>query len=131
MKAKKNYILLLLLILFSLNNLSAQEKKKFLQHRFDGFIEVIDKNYTKEKLITLKNDFAKSGVDFNFSNLIINKKSEIISISLKIKNKKSSAVFSLNKRSGAIPLIEIGEKNGIVSINPIINTPLKNKKNRN
>jgi hypothetical protein len=131
MKTKKNYILFLFLTLFSLNNLSAQEKKSFLQHRFDGFIVMIDKNYTKEKLTTLKNDFARAGIDFNFSKLVINKKSEIISISLKIKNIRSTATLTLNKRKRAIPFVKIGERDGIVSINPIINIPLENKKNRN
>ena len=89
MKLRYAFFLIFLFTLF-LNGLTAQEKKSFLQHRFDGFIEIIHKNYTKEKLTALKNDFARIGVDFNFSKLAINNKNEITSITLKLKNNKSS-----------------------------------------
>lgn len=126
MKIKK---LLTLFFLFLLShysfNVIAQEKKEFLQHRYDGFIEIINKNYNNAKLITLKNDFARIGVDFNFSKLIINKKNEITRITLKIKNKKSSASLILNKNNGAIPPVKIGETNGIVLIKPVTKLPIK------
>lgn len=127
MKTKKNYLLFSLFILLSLCNLSAQEKKSFLQHRFEGFIEIIHKNYTKEKLTTLKNDFARIGVAFNFSKLTFNKQHEITGISLKLKNKNSTASLSLTISTGVIPSIKIGETDGIVSISPIVTIPLKSK----
>ena len=130
MKPRYTFFLIFLFTFF-LNGLTAQEKKSFLQHRFDGFIEIIHKNYTKEKLTTLKNDFARIGVDFNFSKLTFNKKNEITGISLKLKNKKSSASLSLAIENGTIPSIKIGETNGIVDISPVVNISPKNSTNRN
>ncbi len=130
MKPQYTFFLIFLFTFFS-NGLSAQEKKSFLQHRFDGFTEIIHKNYTKEKLTTLKNDFARIGVDFNFSKLTFNKKNEITGITLKLQNNKSSTTLSLAIENGTIPSIKIGETNGLVSINPIVDIPPKNSTNRN
>jgi hypothetical protein len=110
-----------------LNKLHAQEKGTFLQHRFDGFTEIINKNYNKEKLTTLKNDFSRIGVAINFSKLAFNKKNEIIRITLEIKNKKSSASLILNEKNGAIPSIKIGEINGLVIIKLATKKLFKNK----
>jgi len=126
MKLRYTFFLIFLFTFFS-NVLTAQEKKSFLQHRFDGFIEIIHKNYTKEKLTALKNDFARIGVDFNFSKLAINNKNEITSITLKLKNNKSSASLTLTMNTGAIPSIKIGETNGIVGISPVVNISPKNR----
>jgi len=116
MKTKPLFILFLFLTSLSTNTLHAQEKKHFLRHRYDGFTEIINKNYNEQKLATLKSDFMRIGLDFNFSKLLINKKNEIIRITLEIKNKKSKASLILNKKNGAIPSIKIGEINGIVTI---------------
>ncbi|MBL4642880.1 MAG: hypothetical protein JKY44_04725 [Flavobacteriaceae bacterium] len=126
MKLRYTFFLIFLFTFFS-NVLTAQEKKSFLQHRFDGFIEIIHKNYTKEKLTALKNDFARIGIDFTFSKLAINNKNEITSITLKLKNNKSSAALTLTMNTGAIPSIKIGETNGIVSISPVDHISPKNR----
>jgi len=124
MKTTKFYIFSLF-IFFSHLHISAQEKFLFLQNRFDGFVEIINKNYTEEKLTTLKNDFASIGVAFNFSNLTFNQKTEITGVTLKLKNKKSSASLSLEKTNGTIPAIKVGETNGIVSIKLVTKSRIK------
>lgn len=131
MKIRNLTLLFLFLTFFSLNKLHAQEKKNFLQNRFDGITEIITKNHNKEKLAILKNDFERIGIDFNFSKLAFNKKNEITRITLKIKNKKSSASLILNKKNGAIPSIKVEETNGVVSIKVITINRHKNSKKTN
>lgn len=116
MKTQKHYLFLLLFTITSLSKTLAQEKGFFLQHRFDGFSEIINKDYTKDKLLTLKNDFARSGVDFNFSKLTFNKRNEIIRITIKINNKKSAASLILKEKNTPIPSIKIGEMDDLVFI---------------
>ena len=122
MRTGNFYILFLFLTFSSATKLYAQEKKYFLQHRYDGFTETINKHYNKQKLTTLKNDFAQIGIDFNFSKLAFNKKNEIIRITLSIKNKKSSASLTLYENKKAIPFVKIGEVNSIVFIKLIKKT---------
>jgi len=131
MKTRNLYLLFLFLTFFSLNKLHAQEKKKFLQDRYDEFTEIITKNHNKEKLAILKNDFKRIGIDFNFSKLEFNKENEITRITLTIKNKKSVASLILDEKNDAIPSINIGEKNGIVVIKVITINRHKNSKKTN
>jgi hypothetical protein len=131
MKIRNFYILFLFLTFFTSNKLHAQEKKKFLQDRYDGTTEVITKNHNKKKLTILKSDFKRSGIDFNFSKLAFNKENEITRITLTIKNKKSAASLILNKKNSAIPSINIGEKNGIVVIKVITINGHKNSEKTN
>ncbi|WP_188598544.1 hypothetical protein [Polaribacter pacificus] len=93
----------------------AQEKKGFLQNRFDGYSETITKNHTKEKLDELKNTLATTGVQFTYSNLDFNKQHEITHITLLVKNKKSSSTITLDSKE-PIPNVSIGEAYGFVSI---------------
>ncbi|WP_347175192.1 hypothetical protein [Polaribacter uvawellassae] len=114
---KHNYILLtflLVAVFFISNNTVAQEKKNFLQIRFNGFTETITKNFTKEKLTELKKRLERQGLFFSFSNLKYNKKKEIIKISIKIKNKRSNSEVTFNDNEKPIPDIKVGEANGIV-----------------
>ena len=95
-----------------------QEKKIFLQNRYDGNTETITKNSTKKELEAIKNDLASQGIFVIFSNLKLNHNSEIIRISIKIKNKKSDASININDKK-PIPTIAFGENNGIVTINTL------------
>ena len=61
-------------------------------------------------------DFARSGVHFNFSKLTFNKKNEIIKITIKINNKKSTASLILKEKNSPIPSIKIGEMDDLVFI---------------
>lgn len=128
MKAKF-YFFFIVTVLFTIT-LQSQEKRNFLQHRFDGYKETITKNDKKEKLDFIKSEFERIGIKFTFSNLKFNKKKEIIRVSFKIKNKKSSSSVTLNDGK-PIPNIIIGEINGIVFIKPSdkVKIILKNKKN--
>lgn len=115
---KHNYLLLSsLLVVFTLffsSNTNAQEKKSFLQTRFNGFTETITKDFTKEKLNDLKNNLEKQSLFFSYSNLKFNKQKEIIKITIKVKNKRSNSEVSFNDSGKPIPNIKVGESNGIV-----------------
>ena len=119
MQARNFYLWVLLFTFFSVQCLFAQEKKLFLQHRFDGFTEIIDKEYTKEKLNSLKSEFAKTGVYFTFDSLAYNAEKELIAIHITLKNKKSKASLSIVKNKGPIPLIAVGTTDGIVHVETI------------
>lgn len=115
---KHNYLLLSsFLIIFTLlfsNNTNAQEKKRFLQTRFNGFTETITKDFTKEKLNNLKSNLEKQSLFFSYSNLKFNKQKEIIKITIKVKNKRSNSEVTINDNEKSIPDIKVGEANGIV-----------------
>ncbi|MFT5761255.1 MAG: bla regulator protein BlaR1 [Polaribacter sp.] len=115
---KHNYLLLssflIVFTLFFSNNTNAQEKKSFLQTRFNGFTETITKDFTKEKLNDLKNNLEKQSLFFSYSNLKFNKQKEIIKITIKVKNKRSNSEVSFNDNGKPIPYIKVGESNGIV-----------------
>jgi len=126
MKTKKLLLLFLLFFFFSLPYTFSQEKFFYLQHRFDGFTEIIHKTDTKEKLTTLKHELARMSIVFSFNKLTYNQKNEITGISLKLKNKKSSASLHLTAGTSTIPTLKITEINGVVSIGPLTITKNKN-----
>lgn len=109
------FIPLLLLSFTSISEIKAQEKRTYLQNRYDGYTEVINKKYTKEKLSYLKEKFARLGIIFKFKNIKFNSKKEIKKITLTLKNNKSNASITLNDNK-PIPDIKIGEINGIATI---------------
>jgi hypothetical protein len=127
MKKHKCLFLFTLILFFSFifnTECLAQEKKTFLQDRFYEYSEVVTKNFTKEKLILLKNDFEREGIIFTFSNLKFNKKKEIIRIRIKVTNKKSNSEISFNNNK-PIPNVKIGELNGITQITTTLATEIK------
>ncbi len=115
---KHNFILLttlLVIVTFFTSNYSvAQEKKFFLQTRFDGFTETITKNFTREKLTNLKKNLKTQGLLFSFSNLKYNKQKEIIKITIKVKNSRSNSEVIFYNNGKPVPDIKVGEANGIV-----------------
>lgn len=120
---KEKKILFLVALFFLVNSYSylfSQEKKGFLQNRFNGFTEVITKDYTIEKLTTLKNELANLGVQFIYSNLKLNKQNEIIHITILVKNKKSNSTITIDDNE-PIPDITVGETYGFVTV--IANKP--------
>mgnify|MGYP005992117421 CR=1 FL=1 len=121
----KNYIFFIFFIIISLNKTFTQEKGTFLQQRFDGFTEIISKDYTLDKLLILKNNFVRSGVDFKFSKTTFNKKNEIIRVTIKISNKESSASLILEEKNTPIPSIKLGEIDNIVIIEIIKKPPFR------
>jgi|GEM_PF-6605958 len=92
----------------------AQEKIEHLQHRYDGTTEIITKNFTRKQLNTLKDKLARGGVIFSFSNLKYNANNEIVKITLKLKNKKSTYVATWSTKNKPIPSIKTGESYGVV-----------------
>lgn len=115
---KSNTLLILLITLFCYpkNSILAQEKGHFLQHRFDGFGEIITKKTTKQELASIKQKLERQGVQFIYSKLLYNKKAEITSIKIYLKNKRSNLSSLWNQKNIPIPTIKIGEVNGIVSV---------------
>ena len=105
----------LLFVSFANNNISAQEKKAFLLQRFEGVKEFISKNSTKEELNDIKHNLMRQGVFFSYTNLKYNSNKEIISIRIKLKNKKSEFSGEWNQRGLPIPNIKIGEVNGALT----------------
>jgi bla regulator protein BlaR1 len=110
-------VLIFTLLLFS-STVIAQEKKSFLQTRFNGFTETITKDFTKEKLSDFKKNLAKQGLFFSFSNLKYNTQNEIIKITITVKNKRSNSEVTFYDRGKPISNIEVGEVNGIVIAAP-------------
>lgn len=115
---KHSYLLLLSLILtlFISNNMIAQEKKLFLQTRFNGFTETITKDFTQKNLEELKNILERQGLFFSYKNLKYNKSKEIIKITIKVKNKRNNSEVTFDDKEKPIPNIKVGEVNGIVFI---------------
>lgn len=115
---KYNYLLLssflIIFTLFYSSKTNAQEKKSFLQTRFNGFTETITKDFTKEKLNDLKKNLEKQSLLFSYSNLKFNKQKEIIKITIKVKNKRSNSDITFNNNGKPIPDIKVGESNEIV-----------------
>lgn len=97
------------------NNVFSQEKARFLKHRYDGYSELITKKSSKNDLENFKNRLERQGVIFTYSNLRFNKKNEIVSITVKLKNSRSKISSKWNQKNIPIPNIRIGEFNGIVS----------------
>ena len=96
--------------------ITAQEKVDYLQHKYDGYTEIIHKKFTKKQLQDIKYKFARQGVVFIFSGLKLNKNNEITEINIMINNKKSKASIKWNNSNKPIPKIKFGEINGIVTI---------------
>jgi hypothetical protein len=111
-----NRVLLLLIgfVFFLQSEVIAQEKIEYLQHRYDGTTEIITKDFTRKQLNTLKDKLARGGVIFSFSNLKYNSNNEIIKITLKLKNKKSTYVATWSDKNKPIPSIKTGESYGVV-----------------
>ncbi|WKD86061.1 hypothetical protein KCTC32516_01413 [Polaribacter huanghezhanensis] len=113
---KHNYIFLFSALIFTLlfsSTIIAQEKKSFLQTRFNGFTETITKDFTIEKLSDFKKNLAKESLFFTYSNLKFNKQNEIIKITITVKNKRSNSEVTFYDRGKPIPNIKVGELNGI------------------
>tara|TARA_R110002074_G_scaffold9644_3_gene37831 strand:+ start:224 stop:745 length:522 start_codon:yes stop_codon:yes gene_type:complete len=94
----------------------AQEKKLFLQTRFNGFTETITKDFTQKNLEELKNILERQGLFFSYKNLKYNKSKEIIKITIKVKNKRNNSEVTFDDKEKPIPNIKVGEVNGIVFI---------------
>ena len=110
---------------FLSSEIIAQEKVAFLQHRYDGTLEIITKDFTKEKLNIVKNRLAREGIIFSFYNLKYNKKNEIVKITIHIKNKKSNSSATWNDNKKPIPDIKTGETLGFVFATTYINKLFK------
>ena len=122
---KHKYIsiaLFFLLFVSYTNNLNAQEKKAYLLKRYEGIKEIITKKSTKKELNDIKHNLGRQGVFFSFTNLKYNANKEIISISIKLKNKESEFSGKWNQKNLPIPNIKIGETSGIVTASNSINT---------
>lgn len=113
-KAMFRTVVLIVGLLFTDLTCFAQEKKDFLQNRYNGTSVLITKDFTRTQLNDLKNNLSKEGIVFNYSDLIYNTKNEIIQITLQIKNSKSSSSATWNDNNKPIPTIKTGEINGIV-----------------
>ena len=116
MKARTFRLWFLLIILVSVQSQFAQEKKVFLQQRFDGFTEIIDKGYTQERLDALSNKFSKVGISCTFDELVFNTKKELTSIIITLRNNNNKATLSILKNKKPIPSIRVGEVDGRVFI---------------
>ena len=104
----------LMIFTFLATNISiAQEKKSFLQSRFNGFTETITKDFTTKKLNALKHKLESQGLFFSFSNLQYNKQKEIIKITIRVQNKRSKSEVTFDNNNNPIPNIKVGESNGI------------------
>mgnify|MGYP000527767851 CR=1 FL=1 len=121
----KHYYLFFIIIVFAIFispiECKAQEKANFLEHRFDGYNEIITNKSTPKKLKEIQHKLKKQGVYFTFSNLTYNKKKEIIRITIHLRNKRSEFSSKWNQKNIPIPTIKIGEINGVVSISTEIN----------
>ncbi|NVK53285.1 MAG: hypothetical protein HWD85_10155 [Flavobacteriaceae bacterium] len=105
----------------------SQEKRTFLQHRFDGYKMILTKDHSTTKLTAIKHKLESIGVLFTFTNVKRNRKKEIIGAVFTIRNKKSNATVRF-ENGKPIPDILIGEVNDIVFIKPSnkIKTDVKN-----
>ena len=112
----------LLLVSFTNNNISAQEKRAYLLQRYEGVKEIITKNSTKEELNDIKHNLERQGVFFSYTNLKYNSTKEIISISIKLKNKESEFSGEWNQKNIPIPNIKIVEVNGIITVTKSLKT---------
>lgn len=116
---KTSSILITLLLIISsvyCSKVSAQEKRAFLQHRYDGFSETISKNSTRKDLKNIKYSLERQGVIFSYSKLKYNSEKEIIRIFIKLRNKKSKFSSRWDQKNLPIPNLIIREVNGIVII---------------
>ncbi len=80
----------------------------------DGFVQIITKDFTKDELSDLKQQFKSNGIQFSFSNLKYNDKDEIIKLTVKISNKNGKASGTWQRENQAIPNIKVGTMNGNV-----------------
>lgn len=103
------------------NSLNAQEKRTYLLQRYEGVKEIITKKSTKKELNDIKHNLGRQGVFFSFTNLKYNSNKEIISISIKLKNKKSEFSGEWNQKNLPIPNIKIVEVNGIITVTKSLN----------
>jgi len=103
-----------LFYLVSSANIYSQEKRNFLQHRFDEVTEIITKKTTKKSLKKLLQHFKRQGIYFRYKDIQRNNKNEITKIKITIKNNISSSFTSWSNNNKTIPSIKIGEINGIV-----------------
>lgn len=125
MRPRNCHLWYLVIIMISMHSLFAQEKKVFLQQRFDGFTEIIDKGYTRERLSALSNEFSKIGISCTFNSIVFNRKNELISISIVLRNQNNKATLNILENKNPIPPLRIGEIEGKVSIEVIkTNLPL-------
>ena len=110
-------------LLFFSSATFGQEKRQFLQERYDGHTEII-RATTKEKVLKAwVNDMAREGILLSYSNLKYNSKKEIIRISLLVQNKKSNSEADFND-GHPIPNITIGAVNGVATISASETTPI-------
>ena len=120
MSKRKHFIFrvitLMSLLTFSLHQqeITAQEKMTFLQHRFDESSEIITKNTSKKQLEIIKYNLERQGVLFSYSKLKYNSNKEIIRIYITLKNNKSKFYSKWNQKNLPIPNIKISDTNGIV-----------------
>jgi hypothetical protein len=105
------------------NESQAQEKANFLEHRFDGYYEIITNKSTPINLKDIQHKLKKQGIYLTFKNLTYNEKKEIIRITIHLKNKRSEFSSKWNQKNIPIPTIKIGEVNGLVSITTQIKVP--------
>jgi uncharacterized membrane protein YhiD involved in acid resistance len=117
------FIIIVIAIVISPIESKAQEKANFLEHRFDGYYEIITNKSTPKNLKDIQHKLKKQGIQFTFHNLTYNKKKEIIRISIHLKNKRSEFSSKWNQKNIPIPTIKIVEINGIVSITTNIKLP--------
>lgn len=97
-------------------NFFAQEKKTFLQQRFEFQGEFISKKSSKTDLEEIKSKLKRIGIQFTYSQLKYNSKKEIIRLAIRLKNQQSEFSSQWNQKNIPIPTIKIGEINGIVTI---------------
>ena len=110
-------------LLFFSSATFCQEKRQFLQERYDGHTEII-RATTKEKVIKAwVNDMAREGILLSYSNLKYNSKKEIVRISLLVQNKKSNSEADFND-GHPIPNIPVGAINGVATISASEGTPI-------
>ena len=64
----------------------------------------------------MKYNLERQGVFFSFTNLKYNANKEVISISIKLKNKKSEFSGEWNQKELSIPNIKIVEVDGIITV---------------
>ena len=117
-KSSHLFLTFFFLLIASLTNksLSAQEKKNYLLQRFEGVKELITKKSTVKELNEMKYNLERQGVFFSFTNLKYNANKEVISISIKLKNKKSEFSGEWNQKELSIPNIKIVEVDGIITV---------------
>lgn len=101
-------IIMVFVFAFNTEKIVSQDKMQHLQNRFNGTTEIITKDASKKDLEKIKVTLESSGIGFNYSNVKRNKKNEIIKITLKVRNKKSSATATWENNGKSIPDIEAG-----------------------